>query len=143
MRFKSFDVWVTFFIVMALTTNIAFIYAWDMLHLTLAMMFNILATAAKYMMKRDELGDVSLGVSLVADLHMIPAFFIGFVAAGTIFGPLFVPIEGVLMQPSDAMVTVVGLAIGAAFANGVSVILLVADELWKHTRRTKEKDAVD
>jgi len=47
------------------------------------------------------------------------------------------------MQPSDAMVIVVGLAIGAAFANGVSVILLVADELWKHTRRTKEKDAVD
>ena len=143
MRFKSSDVWVTFFIVMALTTNIAFIYAWDMMHLTLAMMFNILATAAKYMMKRDELGDVSLGVSLVADLHMIPAFFIGFVAAGTLFGPLFVPIEGVLMQPSDAMVTVVGLAIGAAFANGVSVIMLVADELWKHTRRAKEKDAVD
>jgi hypothetical protein len=143
MRFKSSDVWVTFFIVMALTTNIAFIYAWDMLHLTLAMIFNILATAAKYMMKRDELGDVSLGVSLVADLHMIPAFFIGFAAAGTLFGPMFVPIEGILMQPSDAMITVVGLSIGAAVANSVSVIMLVADELWKHTRRTKEKGDVD
>lgn len=136
MRFTSSDVWVTFFIVMALTTNIAFIYAWDMLHLTLAMIFNILATVAKYMMKRDELGDVSLGVSLVADLHMIPAFFIGFIAAGTLFGPLFVPTE-FLKVPSDAMITVVGLSIGAAVANSVSVIMLVADELWKHTRRTK------
>lgn len=141
MRIKSSDVWVTFFIVMALTTNVAFIYSWDMLHLTLAMLFNIGATAAKYMMKRDELGNVTLGVSMVADLHLIPAFLLGLTVAmksGSMFGPLFMP-EVAGQMPPEVVLGTVGLAIGAVVANAVSVIILVGDELWKHTMRTKTK----
>ena len=68
------NVWAAFFILMSLTTSVGFIYSWSAIDLFLAAVFNILATLIKYRDKhKNVLGEISLGASLVADLHLIPA----------------------------------------------------------------------
>ena len=114
------NVWTTFFILMSLTTSIGFIYSLSAVSLFLAATFNIVATVIKYRMKeKNILGEISLGASIVADLHLIPASLLVITTAAYW-----------VQLPSDSFTTIgaVGFAIGAVVANAVSVIIVIINE---------------
>lgn len=125
------NVWAAFFILMSLTTTIGFICSWilnDALFpaaLFLAALFNIVATLIKYRIKeKNVLGEISLGASLVADLHLIPACVL-VLQIVLVTGKFFVEIP---VAHDFAAVGAVGFALGAVVANMVSVAIVVINE---------------
>lgn len=96
----------TFFIIMALTTNIGFIYDPTAYELIMATSFNLIATTLK-LGKRGIVSAEILATSLVADLHLLPALYVFFV----------------LQSVTSAQ----GLALGAAVANVISMIFVMID----------------
>lgn len=96
----------TFFIIMALTTNIGFIYDPTAYELIMATSFNLIATTLK-LGKRGIVSAEILATSLVADLHLLPALYLFFV----------------LQSVTSAQ----GLALGAAVANVISMIFVIID----------------
>ena len=96
----------TFFIIMALTTNVGFIYDPTGYELIMAASFNLIATTLK-LGKRGIVSAEILATSLVADLHLLPALYVFFV----------------LQSVTSAQ----GLAMGAAVANVISMIFVIID----------------
>jgi len=96
----------TFFIIMAFTTNIGFIYDPTAYELIMATSFNLIATTLK-LGKRGIVSAEILATSLVADLHLLPALYLFFV----------------LQSVTSAQ----GLALGAAVANAISIIFVMID----------------
>jgi hypothetical protein len=112
-----------FFIVLALTLNVAFVMGdvADPEHhsiwlLYAAVVVNLVATVLK-LGDRSQVGALLLATALVADLQLIGSAIIWALAG-----------SGAGIAPSD-VVTVVSLATGALVANVVSVTLLVCDSL--------------
>lgn len=103
-------VFTTFFIIMALSTNIGFIFDPSAFELILATSFNLIATTLK-LGKRGILSAEILATSFVADLHLVPAVYM-FFAVGNVLAAK-------------------GLAMGAAVANVISIIFIIID-LVKH-----------
>lgn len=103
-------VFTSFFIIMALTTNIGFIFDPSAYELILATSFNLIATTLK-LGKRGILSAEVLSTSFVADLHLFPALYMFFV--------------------SHNIVAAQGFAMGAVVANTISVIFIIID-LIKH-----------
>ncbi|MEA3491109.1 MAG: DUF6394 family protein [Campylobacterota bacterium] len=91
-----------FFTLMSLTTSAAFLYENSLLALFIAGSINIVSTIMKIGV-RNILSAELLAGSLVADLHLIPAFF--------------------AMKFYDANVLAVGLVIGAVIANVYTLII--------------------
>ncbi len=112
-----------FFIVLALTLNVAFVAgeSADTSHHSIWLLFsavvvNLIATVLK-LGDRSQVGALLLATALVADLQLITSSVI-WAFADTASG-----------IPADTLVTVVSLATGALVANVVSVTLLVSDSL--------------
>ena len=112
-----------FFIVLALTLNVAFV-AGDMASpeyhsiwlLFAAVVINLIATVLK-LGDRSQVGTLLLATALVADLQLLVGALIWTFADSS---------QG--LNP-ETLVTVVSLAAGALVANVVSVTLLVSDTL--------------
>lgn len=112
-----------FFIVLALTLNVAFVVgeSADTSHHSIWLLFsavvvNLIATVLK-LGDRSQVGALLLATALVADLQLITSSVIWAFADMA---------NGI---PADTLVTVVSLATGALVANVVSVSLLVCDSL--------------
>ncbi len=103
-------VFTTFFIIMALSTNIGFIFDPSAYELILATAFNLIATTLK-LGKSGILSAEILATSFVADLHLLPAIYM-FFATGNVLAAQ-------------------GFAMGAVVANIISIIFIVID-LVKH-----------
>ena len=114
-----------FFIVLALTVNVAFVSGefdnpahhnvWE---LFVAIIVNLIATGLK-LGDRSQVGAVLLSTSLVADLQLIAAASVWTIAVyGTEAG-----------LTSGVMAAIVSLAYGAVLANVVSVVMAVSDTL--------------
>lgn len=104
-------VWSDFFIFLALTSNIGFIFSHDPYQLIIAVGVNLLATVLKFGAKKILSAEL-LATALVADLHLIPA-------AVLYFSGIHVPLA-------------IGLAIGAAVANIISIIMLVIEIIFEY-----------
>jgi hypothetical protein len=112
-----------FFIVLALTLNVAFVvgdFASPEYHniwlLVAAVVVNLIATALK-LGDRSQVGALLLATALVADLQLLASATIWTFANDT---------NG--LDPGT-LVTIISLATGALVANVVSVTLLVSDSL--------------
>ena len=112
-----------FFIVLALTLNVAFVVgdAADPEHHSIWLLFaavvvNLVATVLK-LGDRSQVGTLLLATALVADLQLVASAII-WAFADTSAG-----------MATTTLVTVVSLATGALVANIVSVTLLVCDSL--------------
>ncbi len=112
-----------FFIVLALTLNVAFVVGdvdnpehHSVWLLFAAVVVNLIATVLK-LGDRSQVGALLLATALVADLQLITSSVIW----------LFDDADGAIA--TGALVTVVSLATGALIANIVSVTLLVCDSL--------------
>lgn len=97
-----------FFIIMALTTSVGFIYDPTKYELIFAASLNLIATTLK-LGTRGILGAEILATSLAADLHLMPAVYV-FFAKGDIK-------------------TAQGLALGAVVANIISIIFVAIDTI--------------
>lgn len=106
-----------FFVLMALTTVVGYIYDGDVFSLIMAISMNLIATTLK-LGSRTTLGNELFAASLVADLHLIPAAIIHFAA----------PERGELA---------IAMAIGAVVANGVGVLLVVIETVMASNRPRK------
>ncbi len=104
-------VWSDFFIFLALTSNIGFIFSHDPYQLVIAVGVNLLATVLKFGAKKILSAEL-LATALVADLHLIPA-------AVLYFTGVHVPLA-------------IGLAIGAAVANIISIIMLIIEIIFEY-----------
>lgn len=104
-------VWSDFFIFLALTSNIGFIFSHDPYQLVIAVGVNLLATVLKFGAKKILSAEL-LATALVADLHLIPA-------AALYFTGVHVPLA-------------IGLAIGAAVANIISIIMLIIEIIFEY-----------
>jgi len=104
-------VWSDFFIVLALTSNVGFIFSHDPYQLVVAIGVNLIATVLKFGAKKILAAEM-LATALVADLHLIPATLLYF--TGT-----HVPLA-------------IGLAIGAAVANIISIVLLIVEIIFEY-----------
>lgn len=114
-----------FFIVLALTLNVAFVSgeidnaehhsAWLLFS---AIVVNLLATLMK-LGDRSQIGALLLATALVADLQLLAAASVWTVAGYGAEAPL----------SAAAMAGIVSLATGALVANVISVTMLVADTL--------------
>jgi len=117
-----------FFIVLALTLNVGFVYGdidkieyHSMYELFAAIVINLIATVMK-LGDKTQVGSVLLATSLVADIQLIASASLwGF--AANVIGHIDVP----------TVVAIVSLAIGAVVANVISVILYLGDTI--RTRR--------
>jgi hypothetical protein len=114
-----------FFILLALTLNLAFVVGdIDNQHhhnvwlLFVAVIINFIATGLK-LGDRSQVGALLLSASLVADLQLIVAASVWTLAVYSTQAGL----------SPGVMATVVSLAAGALFANTVSVVMLVSDTL--------------
>lgn len=112
-----------FFIVLALTLNVAFVVgdATNPEHHSIWLMFaavvvNLIATILK-LGDRSQVGAVLLATALVADLQLITA------------GIVWAFADDVTGLAPGTLLTIVSLATGALVANIVSVTLLVCDSL--------------
>ncbi|WP_081826576.1 DUF6394 family protein [Persephonella sp. KM09-Lau-8] len=110
-------VWSDFFIFLALTSNVGFIFSHDPYQLIIAIGVNLLATVLKFGAKKILAAEL-LATALVADLHLIPATILYF--TGT-----HVPLA-------------IGLAIGAAVANVISIIMLVIEIIFEYRKEEEE-----
>ena len=114
-----------FFIVLALTLNFGFFLGGmndashhNVFELFAAIVVSLISTVLK-VGDRTHLGAVFLATSLVADLQLIAAAVVwGFVAN----------VYGETLQ-GHGLATVISLSGGALLANGISVILLVAETM--------------
>ncbi len=104
-------VWSDFFIVLALTSNVGFIFSHDPYQLIVAIGVNLIATVLKFGAKKILAAEL-LATALVADLHLIPATFL-------YFSGVHIPLA-------------IGLAIGAAVANIISIVLLVVEIIFEY-----------
>ncbi len=104
-------VWSDFFIFLALTSNVGFIFSHDPYQLVIAVGVNLLATVLKFGAKKILSAEL-LATALVADLHLIPA-------AVLYFSGVHVPLA-------------IGLAIGAAVANIISIIMLIVEVIFEY-----------
>lgn len=104
-------VWSDFFIFLALTSNIGFIFSHDPYQLIIAVGVNLLATVLKFGAKKILSAEL-LATALVADLHLIPAALLYFTG-------VHVPLA-------------IGLAIGAAVANIISIIMLIIEVVFEY-----------
>lgn len=105
MRFKK--ILTDFFILMALTTNVSFVWNPNPYELVIAVAANLAATVLKVGEGR-VLATELLASSLVADLHLLPALFIFF-----------------LGDQAEA----VSLVQGALVANVISVVLSIIETI--------------
>lgn len=96
----------TFFIIMALTTNVGFIYDPTRYELIMATSLNLIATTLK-LGSRGLLNAEMLASSLAADLHLLPAVYVFFT--------------------NGSIATARGLALGAVVANIISIIFVVIE----------------
>ena len=110
-------VWSDFFIFLALTSNIGFIFSHDPYQLIIAIGVNLLATVLKFGAKKILAAEL-LATAFVADLHLIPATILYF--TGT-----HVPLA-------------IGLAIGAAVANVISIIMLIIEVIFEYKREEED-----
>ena len=107
-------VWSDFFIFLALTSNIGFIFSHDPYQLVIAIGVNLIATVLKFGAKKILAAEL-LATAFVADLHLIPAAILYF---------------------SNVHVDLaIGLAIGAAVANVISVILLLIEMVMEYKKQ--------
>ena len=113
-----------FFIILALTLNVAFVAGeidepahHSVWVLTLAILVSLIATGLK-LGDRSQVGALLLAASLVADLLLISARIVWVIAESADDA-----------AGSAALVTVVSLALGALVANVVSTLILVGDTL--------------
>ncbi|GAB6071938.1 DUF6394 family protein [Venenivibrio stagnispumantis] len=111
-------VWSDFFIVLALTSNIGFIFSEDPYQLVIAITVNLIATVLKFGAKKILTAEM-LSASLVADLHLIPATLLYF--------------TGTHLPLAKA------LAIGAAVANVISIVLLIVEIVFEYRREEEER----
>ena len=112
-----------FFIVLAATQNLAFVYGdpADPMHhpaaeLFIALVVNLIATVLKFG-DRTQLGAIHLATSLVAVLQLCAASVFW-------FWPLYVKQSS---MTTGTMVAVVSLSVGALLANIISVIILIVE----------------
>lgn len=110
-------VWSDFFIVLALTSNVGFIFSHDPYQLIIAITVNLIATVLKFGAKKI-LSAEMLATALVADLHLIPATFLYFTG-------FHVPLA-------------IGLAVGAAVANIISIVFLIVEIIFEYKREEEE-----
>lgn len=114
-----------FFIILALTLNVAFVVGdidepahHSVWILTLAILVSLIATGLK-LGDRSQVGALLLAASLVADLLLISARVVWVTAeTETVTGP-----------SPESMLTIVSLAAAALVANVVSTLILVGDTL--------------
>lgn len=114
-----------FFIVLALTLNVAFVVGQleELAHhqvwvLFAAILVNLIATGLK-LGDRSQLGAILLSTSLVADLQLIVAALVWKLSADSLGGTL----------SPEGVVSAVSLATGALVANVISVVMVVCDAL--------------
>lgn len=100
-----------FFALMSLTTTAGFIYAQNEIALFVAASVNLISTLLKIGV-RNFLAAETFASSLVADLHLIPAFIMYEVYGNA---------------ERDMYVLIQSLAIGAVLANTFSLILVLID----------------
>ena len=103
-------VWVMFFLLMALTTTVSYLFHSNGYELIIAVSMNLIATTLKVGDRRTA-GAMAMAASLVADFHLIPALWTFYYFDNT--------------ELASA------LAWGAVIANIVSVILMVAEAILK------------
>ncbi|MFN3599446.1 MAG: DUF6394 family protein [Aquificaceae bacterium] len=108
MRLKK--IMTDFFLLMAMTTNISFIFNPNPYELVIAVIANLTATILK-LGEGKILATEMTAASLVADLHLIPAAFIYF-----------------LGNVPEA----VSLAIGALAANIISILLSIMEAIFSY-----------
>ncbi|WP_022850046.1 DUF6394 family protein [Limisalsivibrio acetivorans] len=99
-------VWSDFFIFIALTTNVGFIFGQDPYQLVIAVGVNLIAAVMKFNVKKILAAEL-LATAFAANLHLIPA--------------------AVLYFNNARMSLVLGLAAGAAVANVISLIIVLID----------------
>ncbi|AWI33947.1 hypothetical protein LS72_002975 [Helicobacter apodemus] len=97
-----------FFILMSLTSTIGFLYEQNVIMLFIAAGVNMLSTILKVGV-RNYMSSEIMAASLVADLHLIPAF--------------------IYMQAFNDIAVAVALALGALAANIVSIVFVVVESV--------------
>lgn len=107
-----------FFILMALTTLVGYIVDQDIYALVIGISMNLIATTIKFG-SRTTLGNELLAASLVADLHLLPAAMIHFIA------------------PEREMLAI-AMVMGAIVANVISVILVVCETVLDTVKQQKK-----
>lgn len=110
-------VWSDFFIFLALTSNIGFIFSHDPYQLVVAIGVNLIATVLKFGVKKILAAEL-LATAFVADLHLIPA--------------------AILYFSNFHVELAIGLAIGAAVANIISLILLIVEIIFEYIKQEEE-----
>lgn len=115
---SSERVWFRFFILLALTLNVGFVYGdidnpihHDKIELFLAFVVSLICTILKFG-DRSYMGALLLATSLVADVQLLAA--IGLWTFSATIG-------------SEQIATIVSLSMGAVVANLVSVVLVVIE----------------
>ena len=103
-------VWVTFFLLMALTTTVSYLFHGNGYELIIAVSMNLIATTLK-LGERRTTGAMTMAASLVADFHLVPALWTFYYFGDTELAT--------------------SLAWGALVANIISVILLIAEAIMK------------
>lgn len=116
---RSERVWFSFFILLALTLNVGFVYGsidnpehHDKIELYLAFVVSIVCTILKFG-DRSHLGALLLATSLVADVQLLIAIGVWTFSVG--------------MLDASTLSTIVSFTMGALVANMVSVILVVIE----------------
>ncbi|MDA3966537.1 MULTISPECIES: DUF6394 family protein [Helicobacter] len=97
-----------FFILMSLTSTIGFLYDHNMVMLFIACGVNIISTILKVGV-RSYMSAELMAASLVADLHLVPAF--------------------VYIQAFNDVSVAVALALGALAANAVSILFVAIESV--------------
>lgn len=103
-------VWVTFFLLMALTTTVSYLFHGNGYELIIAVAMNLIATTLKLGARRTT-GAMTMAASLVADFHLVPALWAFYF----------------FHNPDLAT----SLAWGAVVANIVSVLLLITEAIMR------------
>ena len=103
-------VWTTFFLLMALTTTVSYLWHENGYALIIAVSMNLVATTLKLGARR-MIGAMMMSASLVADIHLIPALAAFYL----------------LSQPELAT----SLAWGALAANLVSIVMLIIEAVLR------------
>ncbi|UJF24699.1 DUF6394 family protein [Suttonella sp. R2A3] len=116
---RSERVWFSFFILLALTLNVGFVYGsidnpehHDKIELYLAFVVSIVCTILKFG-DRSHLGALLLATSLVADVQLLIAIGVWTFSVG--------------MLDASTLSTIVSFTMGALVANLVSVVLVVIE----------------
>ena len=102
-----------FFILMSLTSTVGFLYEQNAIMLFIAAGVNMLSTILKIGVKSYMSAEL-MAASLVADLHLIPAF--------------------IYLQVFDGSHVAVALAIGAFVANIVSIIFVAIESIKSYNQ---------